>query len=79
MLVDMRLDIFFKVTPAFVSGVTCIFEFRFSAGRHIIDVVLNRRTSNQIVLQQLIASCGCHLRHKIVGADNICKGGLGNS
>ena len=40
MLVDMRLNIFFKVPPAFLSGVTCIFEFGFRAVQHIIDVVL---------------------------------------
>ena len=40
MLVDMRLNVFFKVPPAFLSGLTCIFDFGFSAGRHIIDVVL---------------------------------------
>ena len=40
-LVDMRLNIFFKFPPAFLSGVTFIFEFGFSVVQHIIDVVLD--------------------------------------
>ena len=43
-LVNMRLNMFFKVPPAFLSGLTCIFEFGFSAGQHIIEVVISEIT-----------------------------------
>ena len=40
MLADMRLNVFFKVSLAFLSVVTCVFKFSFRTGQHIIDVVL---------------------------------------
>ena len=39
----------------------------------------NRSVSYQIVLQLLIASCGCHRRHQLFGSDNISKRDLGYS